>query len=73
METFYLKKENMVGIKGMDGKFFLEKEKHGQSKRNGYQKILQISTVLPRNSVLKIVDNIMVTNILSPFYVLKTT
>ena len=73
VETFYLKKENMVGIKGMDGKFFLEKEKHGRSKRNGYQKILQISTVLPRNSVLKIVDNIMVTNILSPFYVLKTT
>ena len=72
METFYLKKENMVGIKGMDGKFFLEKEKHGRSKRNGYQKILQIQSSLAI-VYFKIVDNIMVTNILSPFYVLTTT
>ena len=62
----------MVGIKGMDGKFFLEKEKHGRSKRNGYQKILQIQSSLA-TVYFKIVDNIMVTNISSPFYVLTTT
>ena len=72
METFYLKKENMGGIKGMDGKFLLEKEKHGRSKRNGYKKILQIQSSLAI-VYFKIVDNIMVTNILSPFYVLTTT
>ena len=46
VETFYLKKENMIEIKGMGWKFGLEKEKNGRNKRNVYTKWLQIQSSL---------------------------